>query len=288
MRRAALLLLAGCASAPDSVDGIELVRVEGAGLRPFRISRRPVSWAEFDLFYEHPEDEKVDGVTRPSAGKNYLVLSGVPQELLRPDRPVTNVRRHSALAYCEWLTRRTGRLFRLPTERELACVPSSGSEHALEPRTAPAEWVEADPSRPVSTWWYRGGSGQGFRVVCGGPYAPPDVEIAVLKSREHSVRTGSVTERFTRVTGEVRNRGARPIEELGVKVYALDPSGRPHLADTQAFSSRRATFEVCWPVLPHGAPLPPGGVRAFEADVPLSFDDAEAVSPRFGASLLGR
>jgi hypothetical protein len=282
VRPAALLLLAGCATG------------------------NPVTWAEFDRFYEHPDDEKLDGVTRPSMGKGYLVLSGCPNEALEPERPVVGVRWHAALAYCEWLTRKTGRLHRLPTEREgerLPAPPEGLWEYCLESAspdafvpvlrgatriTPPADWPEADPNRPTSTWWYRAGFSQGFRVVSSPDPYDPKVEVTGLAGRELSVRNGTTTERWIRVSGEVRNAGASALPELGLKVYSLDPSGLPHLADGQALSTRRATWGVCWPALPGKPPLRPGETRAFTADLPLPFDDDSAVAPgRFGASVFG-
>jgi hypothetical protein len=100
-----------------------MVFVSRGSLKPFWIAKREVTWGEFDRFYQFPEEQNVDGVTRPSAGKNYLGLSGLPTEFTHPERPVTNLRFHSALAYCEWLSRKTGMIFRLPTESEweMAC-----------------------------------------------------------------------------------------------------------------------------------------------------------------------
>src|SRR4029453_5720247 len=92
-----LLALCGCATAApawvETVEGIEMVYVSGdSRLRPFWISTRVVTWEEFDRFYESPEEQRVDGITRPSSGKNYLQLSGLPAESMEPERPGTNPR----------------------------------------------------------------------------------------------------------------------------------------------------------------------------------------------------
>ena len=287
-----------------------MVYVPGtATVRPFWISTREVTWGEFDRFYQSPEEQRVDGVTRPSSGKNYLQLSGLPAETMEADRPVTNLRFHSAVAYCEWLSRKTGMIFRLPTEREWEAAPGRPAvfQYCLEPerppdfgpvlrgesrRTIPPEWDEADPNRPVSTWWFRTGHAQGFRVVrIPGGDAPAAVEITGLTGKERSVQVGRSVALFMRVTGEVRNAGPRAIEELLLKVYYLDPAGKPHLEDVTSNLTRRATFNICAPALRNSAhralPLAPSERRPFAVDLPMSFDDEADVQPeKFGASVL--
>ena len=65
---------------------------------PFWISKREITWGEFDRFYESPDEQRIDGITRPSSGKNYLQPSGVPSETMEEHRPVTNLRFHSAIS----------------------------------------------------------------------------------------------------------------------------------------------------------------------------------------------
>lgn len=321
------VLLAGACAAPASraetveVPGtsvrVGLRRVDGGLPRPFWIADRPVTWGEFDRFAEVPEDEETDGVTRPSTAKSYLMMSGLPPEHARPERPLTNVRRLSAVAWCEWLSKRTGMVFRLPTETEWEAAridPGGRWEHCLEPfdpptpgavlRSAagrhgiPGAWFAADPSRPVSSWWFRAGHHQGFRVVrvAGADtraqreaYAGK-IGLRILRHREIDAPRGL----HVRVEGTVTNRGARTLRELALKVYYLTPEGRPHPADLRADTSRHATFADCYPVLvnsahpgPHARPLGPGESRPFTADVPMSFDDGPLVrSDAFGASVL--
>jgi hypothetical protein len=166
---------------------------------------------------------------------------------------------------------------------------------------APSEWSDVDPNRPFSTWWFRGGHSQGFRVVrLPDAVGPKDreayrsqIKITGLAGREHSVKVGLSTVLYSRVTGMVHNGGDRPIDELGLKVYYLDPQGHPHLEDVANPQSRRATFNTCWPVLVnsahpgvHSTTLRPGERRAFSVDLPLSFDGPDAVqSDGFGGSV---
>lgn len=349
-------------SIPGTKVAFEMVRVAGDGrVRPFWIARRELTWGEFDRFYEFPEEQRTDGVTRPSTGKSYLGLSGLPAEFLEADRPVTNLRYHSALAYCEWLSRRTGRIFRLPTEAEwelaggLETSPdqawtqeNSGGrthrggekkpnqrglvdlagnvwEYCLEPdrppdfgpvlrggawntpaaqcrRTIPPEWEEADPNRPFSTWWFRVDFSQGMRIVQVEEPANAEerrqyarsIEIRILKGEERTAKVGGSVSIFSRVTGTVRNGGGRALDELMIKVYFLDPRGRPHLEDMTSNLTRRATFNVCLPALAssahagdHARPLRPGEERSFAVDVPTSFDaEADVDLEKFGAEVL--
>lgn len=363
-----LVALVGCGSPPSRTEtvtlpgtgiSIDLVHVSTRRtVRPFWIAKHEVTWRDFNRFYEFPEEQRADGITRPSAGKNYLGLSGLPPEFLEPDRPVTGVRYHSAMAYCEWLSKRTGEIFRLPTETEWesACLPGSVAdeawsgegthaaggkkpnglglhdmlgnawEYCLESRSppefepvlrggawttpaadlsptlrtaAPADWSLADPNRPFSLWWFRSDFSQGFRVVrvvrSPGPAADPaTVEITGLTGREHAVRVGGSSSLYSRVTGTVRNRGDRALDELLLKVFYLDPAGRPHLEDVAGGQNRRATYNYCTPVLvnsahegEHARPLKPGESRAFTVDVPASFDGPDEVRPdAFGVRVL--
>src|SRR5262245_58013665 len=89
---------------PDTTVSFEMVRLEAPGLRPFSIGVTEVSWEEFNAFYKNRRGTAVDGVTRPSDGPSLLGWTGVPEAFQEPRRPVTNVRWHTAVAYCEWLS----------------------------------------------------------------------------------------------------------------------------------------------------------------------------------------
>ncbi len=338
-------------------------------VRPFWIGKREVTWGDFNPFYESPEEEKADGITRPSRGRDFLGLSGIPQDFLQGRRPVTNLRFHSAVSYGRWLSARTGLYFRLPTEAEweYACRANAPAPEAIDDvawhransgdrtheggekkpnafglhdmlgnaweyclesfdppgfgpvlrggawnspaaevtasfrKPVPGKWSEADPSRPLSLWWYRSDFSQGFRVVRVPEPAGPEERKAYagrigfgrMSGKEHVRREGSCTVSLCRVAGEVRNGGDRTLDELEIAVYFLTPAGRPHVRDVSDSWEGYATFNICYPVLAAGAhpgepsrPLGPGETRAFAVDIPMTLDDEDEVAAdRFGAKV---
>jgi hypothetical protein len=134
---------------PDSKVSFDLVSIPGGTLksgdreivvRPYSIGAREVTWEEFRLYYERRRDMRVDGVTRPSSGI-FDFLPQIPEEWFGAKFPVHSARWHTAMGYCAWLTKRTGQLYRLPTEAEweFACR----AEGDLPP-LRDAAWGKAD------------------------------------------------------------------------------------------------------------------------------------------------
>jgi hypothetical protein len=147
----------------------ELARVD-RGLKPFWIGRREVSWRELNLF---TEGRAVDGVTRPTRAKSYLVQAPLPPGALQPERPAINVRWHAAMAYCAWLSARTGEYYRLPTEREweAACADA-------RPEDA---WHRGNSGRRTHAGGEKGANALGVYDMLGNvaeyclePHSPPD------------------------------------------------------------------------------------------------------------------
>lgn len=121
----------------------------GKDLRPFKLGVRELTWAEFNAFHTNPKD--VDGVTRPTHADSYFGDAGIPKEFLEPKRPLTNVRWHSAVMYCEWLSRKTGAYYRLPTESEWEAAARAGSD-------------KDGPEAPDAVAWHKGNSEEGTHV----------------------------------------------------------------------------------------------------------------------------
>lgn len=342
-----------------SPDGKSLRAMELAAVA---IGAREVTWGEFNHFYERREK---DGVTRPTEAKSYFGQVGIPGTFLNDPRPTTNVRWHSAMGFCEWLSLKTGGYYRLPTEAEweAACragkgeaAPSNLNEIAwhsgntqatadagskkpnpwgfydllgnvwevclesgqpgifapvfrggawnLPPSEAradrrfflPEAWYSTDVNNPPSVWWFgTNQASQGFRIVrvlekteAEKAYIP-QVEIGTLKG------VAGTEQHFrdicTVVTGEIRNRGDRLVDELELLVHPLDGKGRPVFLGVNSQNvSTRALFARAYPVLrnsyhegDHRKPLKPGEARAFTAVLPGSWADGEVAEGKFAA-----
>jgi formylglycine-generating enzyme required for sulfatase activity len=103
---------------PLSFQAAALPGIPGK-LAPFKIGVKEVTWAEFNAFFEGKDlAAGVDAVTRPTRAISYFGQVGVPSHFLEPQRPVTNVRFHSVVSSCDWLSKKTGGYWRLPTEAE--------------------------------------------------------------------------------------------------------------------------------------------------------------------------
>lgn len=103
---------------PGKPVAFELVEVKD-GPAPFWIGKHEVTWQEFSLYYETYKDAKTDGVTRPSQpdvkDPKEAFENGAEQT---PRHPANSVGWYAAVGYCEWLSKKTGQRYRLPTEQE--------------------------------------------------------------------------------------------------------------------------------------------------------------------------
>jgi len=111
-------------------------------IKPFWIGVRTVTWAEYNVFRTPPAPKDLDGVTRPTRADSYFGDSGMPAEFREAPRPVTNVRWHGAVQYCEWLSKKTGRYFRLPTESEWEVAARAGSTAAAPGALDDVAWYQ--------------------------------------------------------------------------------------------------------------------------------------------------
>ena len=128
----ALLAAAGCASTakssawevelaiPGTSMTIEMLPVPPPGDPPsFKMSATEIPWEAYDAFVfrlDRPDPNLpagVDAVARPS--QPYITMD---RAFGHAGYPVISVSFLGAKSFCEWLTERTGRKFRLPTEAE--------------------------------------------------------------------------------------------------------------------------------------------------------------------------
>jgi formylglycine-generating enzyme required for sulfatase activity len=118
-------------------------------LPAFYMGRIEVTWNEFDEFafsldlqrkrrlgLDAPKDA-ADAITRPSppyADESW----GWGKE----KQPVVGITQHAATQYCEWLSARTGKKYRLPTEAEWEYAARAGSQTAFHFGDDPAQLPE--------------------------------------------------------------------------------------------------------------------------------------------------
>jgi sulfatase modifying factor 1 len=115
---------------------------------PFWMGKYEVSWREYDTYYREMKSEGrtedqyryvknsqfVDAVTGPTPA-----YGNPDQGWGRGQRPAITMTHFAARKYCEWLSAKTGKKYRLPTEAEW--------EYACRGRTEGAYFFEGDPKQ---------------------------------------------------------------------------------------------------------------------------------------------
>jgi formylglycine-generating enzyme required for sulfatase activity len=120
-------------------------------IRPLWMGKYEVTWDEFDLFWKarpgakeavEPEDVKdADAVTRPTPP-----YADETFDKGREGHPVLGITHHAAMQYCRWLSLKTGKAYRLPTEAEWEYACRAGT-------TTPYFWGD-DPKKLDEYGWY--------------------------------------------------------------------------------------------------------------------------------------
>ncbi|WP_411029142.1 formylglycine-generating enzyme family protein [Spongiimicrobium sp. 3-5] len=106
----------------------------------FWMGAHEITWDQYELFSQRKIDAFIDQgpdneVVVPidaiaSASTPYVDMShGMGKE----DSPVVNITQHAAITFCKWLSAKTGKFYRLPTEAEweYACRAGSDTEYGF-------------------------------------------------------------------------------------------------------------------------------------------------------------
>jgi formylglycine-generating enzyme required for sulfatase activity len=131
-------------------------------IRPFWMGKTEVTWDEYDLYWKQeqeakrqdlsPMEKEADAVSRPTPPYADETFGHG-----RESHPVICITHHAAMEYCRWLSAKTGKTYRLPTEAEW--------EYAARAGTSTAYFFGNDPAQLGEYAWFAGNSEEATHEV---------------------------------------------------------------------------------------------------------------------------
>lgn len=117
-------------------------------VKPFWMGKFEVRWDEYDLFWE-----KKDGPPKTDKDKIVAMVSRPTPPYTDPTfsygrigNPCLNITHHAAREFCRWLSAKTGKNYRLPTEAEWEWACRAGTTTAYS-------WGDDPAKSDDHAWW---------------------------------------------------------------------------------------------------------------------------------------
>ncbi len=133
-------------------------------LSDFWIATYEISWEQYELFSERRIDHIGDSPTGSEIAIEIDAVAAATTPYVdmshgmgRKGYPVVNVTQHAALTFCKWLSAKTGKFYRLPTEAEweYACRAGSTTDYSFGD----------DQSQLGDYAWYKENSGEKYQKI---------------------------------------------------------------------------------------------------------------------------